>query len=45
MLGRMSARGNYGLRRVGYCLTQVEEIRWLPKGATTGQTGCDIALF
>lgn len=38
-LGRMSARGNYGLRRVGYCLTQVEEIRWLPKGATTGYGG------
>lgn len=35
-LGRMSLRGNFGLRKVGYCESQVEEIRWLPKGATTG---------
>ena len=38
-LGRMSARGNFGLRRVGYCESQVEEIRWLPKGAATGYAG------
>ena len=38
-LGRMSDRGNFGLRRVGYCESQVEEIRWLPKGATTGYAG------
>ena len=35
-LGRMSFRGNTNLRRVGYCVTQVEEIRWLPAGASTG---------
>ena len=35
-LGRMSARGNFGLRRVGYCVTRIAEIRWLPRGASTG---------
>lgn len=25
-----------GLKRVGYCETQVEELKWLPKGHTTG---------
>ena len=38
-LGRMSARGNFGLRRVGYCTAGIEEIRWLPKGASTGYGG------
>lgn len=39
LLGRLSLRGNFGLRRVGYCQTQVEEIRWLPRGRTTGYGG------
>lgn len=38
-LGRMSARGNFGLRRVGYCESRVEEIRWLPAGHSTGYGG------
>ncbi len=38
-LGRMSARGNFGLRRVGYCAAEVAEIRWLGKGAATGYGG------
>ncbi len=38
-LGRMSLRGNFNLRRVGCCESRVEEIRWLPKGASTGYGG------
>ena len=34
LLGRV--RGGHGLKRVGYCETQVEELKWLPKGHTTG---------
>ena len=29
-------RDGHGLKRVGYCETQVEELKWLPKGHTTG---------
>ena len=38
-LGRMAARGNFGLRRLGYCESQIAEIRWLPQGAATGYGG------
>lgn len=38
LLGRMSFRVP-DLRRVGYCETEIEEIRWLPKGSTTGYGG------
>lgn len=34
VLGRVAFRS--GLRRVGYCQTALEEIRWLPKGHTCG---------
>lgn len=34
LLGRLAFRTN--LKKVGYCLTAVEEVRWLPKGHTTG---------
>ena len=34
LLGRV--HGGHGLKRVGYCETQVEELKWLPKGHTTG---------
>ncbi len=36
ILGRLSCKGNYGLRRVGYCQASVGELRWLPKGHTCG---------
>jgi alanine racemase len=36
LLGRLSFRGNYGLQKVGVCEAEVEELRWLEKGATTG---------
>lgn len=36
MLGRLSFRGGYNLFRVGVCEASVEELRWLPKGHTTG---------
>lgn len=36
ILGRLSFKGNYGLRRVGYGRARVDEIRWLPKGHTCG---------
>lgn len=39
LLGRLSAKGNYGLRRVGCCETVVAEMHRLPKGATTGYGG------
>ena len=34
LLGRV--HGGHGLKHVGYCETQVEELKWLPKGHTTG---------
>ena len=34
LLGRV--HGGHGLKRVGYCETQVEELKGLPKGHTTG---------
>lgn len=34
ILGRLACRTK--LKRVGFCRTAVEEIRWLPKGHTTG---------
>lgn len=37
LLGRVSVRS--GLRRVGYCETTVEQVRWLPAGHTTGYGG------
>lgn len=36
ILGRLSFKGSYGLRRVGYCQARVDELRWLPKGHTCG---------
>ncbi len=34
LLGRVAFRS--GLKRTGYCRSQIEEVRWLPKGSTTG---------
>lgn len=34
LLGRLAFRT--GLQKIGYCQTAVEQIRWLPKGHTTG---------
>ena len=34
LLGRV--HGGHGLKKVGLCQTQVEELKWLPKGSTTG---------
>ena len=39
LLGRLSLRGDYGLQRVGHCEAAVEELKWLPKGHTTGYGG------
>ena len=36
LLGRLSYKGGYGLKRIGYCAAPVEELRWLPKGHTCG---------
>ncbi len=36
ILGRLSFKGSYGLRRVGYCQARVDELRWLPKGHACG---------
>ncbi len=36
LLGRLSFKGGYGLKRIGYCEATVEELRWLPKGHTCG---------
>ena len=36
ILGRLSFKGSYGLKRVGTCEATVEELRWLPKGHTCG---------
>lgn len=36
ILGRLSFRGSYGLRRVGYCQSRVDELRWLPRGHSCG---------
>lgn len=36
MLGRLSLRGSYNLFRIGACEASIEELRWLPKGHTTG---------
>ncbi len=35
-LGRLSFRGSYGLSKIGHCEAQIEELRWLQKGFTTG---------
>lgn len=37
LLGRVAVKS--GLRRVGYCETTVEQVRWLPAGHTTGYGG------
>lgn len=34
LLGRVAVKSN--LRRIGFCETTVEQLRWLPKGHTTG---------
>ena len=36
ILGRLSFKGSYALKRIGICETTVEELRWLPKGHTCG---------
>lgn len=36
MLGRLSIKGSYSLKRIGFCEAGVEELRWLPKGHTCG---------
>lgn len=36
LLGRLSIKGGYSLRRIGYCEASVDELRWLPKGHTCG---------
>ena len=36
ILGRLSFKGSYGLKRVGVCEAPIGEIRWLPKGHTCG---------
>lgn len=36
LLGRVAVQNRLGLRRVGYAEADVEEIRWLSAGATTG---------
>ena len=36
ILGRLSFKGSYGLKRIGTCEATVEELRWLPKGHTCG---------
>ena len=36
LLGRLSCKGNFGLKPVGHCQAQVEELRWIPKGHTCG---------
>ena len=36
ILGRLSFKGSYGLKRVGVCEAAIDEIRWLPKGHTCG---------
>lgn len=35
-LGRLSFPGSYGLEKIGYIETTVEQVRWLPKGSTVG---------
>ena len=36
MLGRLSYQGDFGLIRIGVCEAGIQELRTLPKGATTG---------
>lgn len=36
LLGRVAVQNRLALRRIGYVEADVEEIRWLPAGATTG---------
>ena len=36
ILGRLSFKGSYGLKRIGWCEATVDELRWLPKGHTCG---------
>lgn len=39
LLGRLSVKGNFGLRRAGFCETAVTELHRLSKGASTGYGG------
>lgn len=39
LLGRLSVKGDFGLRRVGHCETTVMELHRLAKGASTGYGG------
>lgn len=39
LLGRVSFRGASGLRRAGFCESEVVEIHRIPKGAATGYAG------
>lgn len=36
ILGRLSFKGSYNLKRVGTLEATVDELRWLPKGHTCG---------
>jgi alanine racemase len=36
LLGRLSFRNSFPLKKIGYAEATVEEIRWLPKGHTVG---------
>lgn len=36
LLGRLSFKGSFGLKKVGYCEATVDELRWLPAGHSTG---------
>ena len=36
ILGRLSFKGSYNLKRVGWCEATIEELRWIPKGHTCG---------
>ncbi len=36
LLGRLSIKGSYNLKRIGVCEAAINEVRWLPKGHTCG---------
>lgn len=36
LLGRLSFKGSYALKRIGCCKASVDELRWIPKGHTCG---------
>lgn len=36
ILGRLSVKGGFGLRRIGICEAGIQELRMLPRGSTTG---------